>query len=73
MDKFLHLTIMMALSLILSLVLGPLWAIGICLGISIVKEVYDCFKKNPTGFSWYDLLADVGGIVIGIAIMDLVS
>jgi len=30
----------------------------------IGKEVYDCLKSNPTGFSWGDLLADLIGMIV---------
>jgi len=30
----------------------------------IGKEIYDCFKPNPTGFSWGDLLADLIGMIV---------
>ena len=32
-------------------------ASGFILGVG--KEIYDCFKTNPTGFSWADLSYDM--------------
>jgi len=45
-------------------------AIAFTFGIG--KEVYDCFKKSPTGFSWGDMVADVIGILIADGIMIVV-
>ena len=30
------------------------------------KELYDCVKPNPSGWDWFDLIADTIGIVVGI-------
>ena len=50
------------------------WKIG--LGVSSVvfvgKEVWDIYKKNPTGFDWWDLAADLLGWVVGFVGMSLI-
>ena len=38
----------------------------IAFGIGIVKEIYDFYKPNPTGFNVYDILCDVVGIAIAV-------
>ena len=42
------------------------WLIAnvVSFGLGILKEVYDCFKPNPTGFSIGDLIADLAGMVL---------
>ena len=34
--------------------------------VFIAKEVYDKYKPIPTGFDWFDLLADYLGLTISI-------
>ena len=41
-----------------------LLANSIALGLGIAKEVYDCYKPNPTGFSIGDLIADVVAMIV---------
>lgn len=66
MDKYLHFTVMMVTSLLLCLLIMPIWALAICVIISVGKEVYDCYKENPTGFDLDDLIADLFGILVGM-------
>ena len=44
--------------------------IGISFSIGLVKETIDSQKSNNV-FSWKDLLANVAGIVVGIAVMEI--
>jgi len=49
---------------------GNLVGAGIVLSIGITKETIDSSKKSNR-FSWKDLAADVAGILIGLAIMEI--
>ncbi len=64
-DKILHFVVMAVISATLFLAINPWVAFVLCLAISIGKEVYDCFKKNPTGFDLWDLAADMAGVLCG--------
>lgn len=67
-DKILHFVVMAVISATLFLAINPWVAFVLCLAISIGKEVYDCFKKNPTGFDLWDLTADMFGLFTGLLI-----
>lgn len=67
-DKILHFVVMAAISATLFFAINPCVAFALCLAISIGKEVYDCFKKNPTGFDLWDLAADMVGVLCGYII-----
>lgn len=56
-DKLLHFSLSTLLSFLFYLVIGIYNIIPITI-LSVGKEVYDVFKKNPTGFSIEDLNAD---------------
>ena len=63
-DLFKHFIVSALICLILIIFL-PSWAAGlITLGIGIIKEIYDKYKKNPTGFDIADLIADIIGILV---------
>ena len=36
------------------------------------KEIYDCYKPNPTGFDWLDILADYIGFTVSTLIILLI-
>jgi hypothetical protein len=38
---------------------------GTSLAVGVLKEIYDCRKTNPTGFSIPDLFADCAGAALG--------
>lgn len=67
-DKILHFVVMAVISAILFLAINSWVAFAISFIISVGKEIYDCFKKHPTGFDLYDLVADMLGIFIGLLI-----
>ena len=56
-DKLLHFGLSTLLSFLFYLVIGIYNIIPITI-LSVGKEVYDVFKKGPTGFSIEDLNAD---------------
>ncbi len=45
--------------------------VSLTLGLGVLKEWYDVKKKNPTGFSWSDLLADLAGVLAAAPVMYL--
>ena len=38
--------------------------IELVFSIMVIKEIYDCYKKNPTGFDINDILAGYGWVFI---------
>ena len=36
------------------------------------KEIYDCYKPQPTGFDWWDILADYVGFTVSTLIILLI-
>lgn len=65
-DKILHFLINFFGIIVLVDYINIILAISIMAGVSILKEMYDKYKKNPTGFSWWDLLADFTGLGLGV-------
>ena len=39
--------------------------------IGIGKEIYDTKKKKPTGFSFYDIIADGAGILTALMLLKI--
>lgn len=62
-DKLLHFLCSAMIMLLLQFFIAPPLAACVTLCIGIAKEVYDCYKPNPSGWSWGDLLADVLGLL----------
>ena len=48
------------------------WFFWLSIAVFIGKEVYDCYKKKPTGFSWLDLFADFLGFGIGLILTNYI-
>jgi len=72
-DKLAHFLAFAAGSFALAILL-PLWIVlATALILGIAKEVYDVFKKNPTGFGWWDLVADLCGVLVGIGLYELLK
>ena len=67
-DIKLHFMVGLALGL-LYLVLSLLFTVLIASVIFIGKEVWDKYKPQPTGFDWFDLLADYIGLTISIFVI----
>ena len=38
--------------------------IELAFSIMVIKEIYDCHKKNPTGFDAADILSGIGGYLL---------
>lgn len=49
------------------------FALVVTLCICLLKEVYDCFKHHPTGFSWSDILADVFGVLAACLLLSVAT
>ena len=62
-DKLLHFLCSAIIMGICSVFFNPMLSCFITLAIGLLKELYDCYKPNPTGWGWKDLLADLLGIV----------
>ena len=63
-DLLLHFEVSALICLLLCIFL-PSWVAGlITLAIGIIKEIYDKYKPNATGFDLWDLLADLLGILV---------
>jgi hypothetical protein len=45
--------------------------IEIAFAIMVMKEIFDCYKKNPTGFDLEDIAAGMGGFLLGNYIYEL--
>lgn len=64
-DKWEHYAVALTITCLLRVLL-PWWVAGlIVLAVSIVKEIYDKVSGKGTP-DWYDLLADVIGISVGL-------
>lgn len=72
-DKLLHFLCAMALMIATSLLTNPCIGCGVTMAVSIGKEIYDCYKPNPTGFSLGDLMADLLGVIVGMAVVIIVA
>lgn len=64
-DKILHLICCFIIVVIFGLMLNPISGIVIALMIALGKEAYD-MKSDGTGWNWVDILADLGGIILGL-------
>ena len=66
LDKIYHAISCLVITLITALFLN--WWIGLILAVlaGILKEVYDA--KWGTGWDWYDILADMLGVVLGVGV-----
>ena len=47
-------------------------SVGITMIIGVGKEIYDVFKKNPTGFDIYDLFFDGFGSILGFIVSKII-
>jgi uncharacterized protein YfiM (DUF2279 family) len=43
------------------------------IAIGLLKELYDCYKPNPTGWDWHDLLADLLGMTAVLVVVLLLN
>ena len=65
-DKLLHFCVSLCLVILLSFLDKGIISVGlIVLSIGFLKEMWDSIKPKSTGFSWMDIVADTGGILVG--------
>jgi len=64
-DKSKHFAVSFLLTILFGILFGALIGATITLIIGVLKEVYDKYF-GMTGFDWKDILADVGGILLGL-------
>lgn len=70
-DKHQHLWYSCFILLILMPVLGWLYGLIGTIILGLIKEIWDHFRGS--GFCWYDLLANLIGILLGLLIFSLGS
>ena len=46
--------------------------IELAFSIMVIKEIYDCYKKNHTGFDVDDILAGMGGYLLVNEILKII-
>lgn len=46
--------------------------IELVFSIMVIKEIYDCYKSNPTGFDINDILAGMGGYLLVNEILKMI-
>jgi uncharacterized protein YfiM (DUF2279 family) len=66
-DKQLHFLVGFSLGTLTSIPSGKLKLtfLAVSIIIFLAKEFYDCFKKDGTGFSISDIVADILGFLAG--------
>ncbi len=72
-DKLLHWICSFVLMFVSGVFVRMRFALVATLCICLLKEVYDCFKHHPTGFSWSDILADVFGVVAAYLLLSVAA
>ena len=46
--------------------------IELAFSIMVIKEIFDCYKRNPTGFDVADILAGMGGYLLVNEILKMI-
>ena len=46
--------------------------IELTFSIMVIKEIFDCYKKNPTGFDIPDILSGMGGYLLVNEILKMI-
>ena len=49
-----------------------IWVLIFATIVFVNKEIYDCYKPQPTGFDWWDILADYIGLATTTIIILLI-
>lgn len=74
-DKIKHAVTNLLIVAVLGTVFKPLGAgalvigVGMAMIVSILKELYDEYSPEGTGWNWNDVIADIIGIILGIIIV----
>lgn len=70
MDKLLHFSVCLGICLLLYPLIGW-WSIGTALATGVGKELYDLHDYGL--FSWWDIVADLAGVLASIPIILLLK
>ena len=70
-DKFLHGLVGLAFGMAYFYI--GWWSLIFGTIVFFNKEIYDKYKPNPTGFDWWDILADYIGFAVGLLITLIVK
>ena len=70
-DKLYHFGVSFAITLILSFIIGYLWAVVLTVAIGVGKELWDYFVKD--NFSKAELYADTVGIFFGLVVFTILK
>lgn len=68
-DKLLHFVCSFLITIVFGLLFGG--AIGLAAGLcaALLKETYDEYREDGTGWDWKDVLADVIGIITALILL----
>ena len=67
-DKFAHFICNFLIAVILGIIFNPVIGLAGAIIASLCKETYDEFTEDGSGWDWKDIIADLLGIVIGLAL-----
>lgn len=70
LDKKLHFFVCFGITLLLYPLIGW-WSIGTAVATGVGKELYDW--KDYGNFSWWDIAADLAGVVIAALIITIIK
>lgn len=70
-DKHQHIAVSCAIMMTSLFFMGVMSSFVITFAIGIIKEIWD--KKYGSGFCWYDVLANTVGMVLAIAMHQLIN
>lgn len=65
-DKVKHLLCNFIIVIVFGLIFNPVIGLGLALIASLLKETYDEYRENGTGWNWNDIVADIIGIILGL-------
>ena len=71
-DKIKHVAVGAVFGL-LTIWIPIIWVLIFATIVFVNKEIYDCYKPQPTGFDWWDILADYIGFAVGLSIAILIK
>lgn len=72
-DKLKHIIIGSILGILTSVLNQEIIGFAFSSLLFFGKEVFDIYKKNPTGFDKYDIKADYNGLLVGYGISALIK
>ena len=69
-DKILHFSVCFLITFLLYPLIGW-WSIGTAVATGVGKELYDW--KDYGLFSWWDIVADLTGVVVAVLIITIIK